>query len=146
MVLFQLLKYWNLKLIVFDNARGETMELIFNNINEEKLYEKYKLLKGEEYHFYVAEQIGSNQYSDVAAAIQYDLKLKYILYRYVSFFEEGLRAIIMNCDIKDVDFFLDNRISLSDIQHLYFKNMDIILDTYPNLNIISQAEFNGLEI
>ncbi|ATZ17433.1 hypothetical protein ELUMI_v1c07110 [Williamsoniiplasma luminosum] len=125
-------------------THAKITEFVFNNDKERAMYEEYKQLKGEEIHFYVAEHIQSNKYIEVAAAIQYDLRLKYILYRYVCFYEEWIRAILMNCNIKNVDFFLYKSVTLGDIQQLYFKNFKQIQEQKPDLKMISGNQFDSV--
>lgn len=117
------------------------MEIKFKDNNEKVLYEKYKKLKGEEYHFYVAEQIDSYEYSHIAAAIQYDLKLKYILYKYICFFEESLRAVLMNTQVRSVEDFLQNTVNLSETQQLYFQYKTIILAHDKHFTNLTVEEF-----
>ncbi|ATZ18005.1 hypothetical protein [Mesoplasma melaleucae] len=120
------------------------IEIKFKNQAEIDSYNKYKELKGIEYHQYIANYLNTDEYSKIAAVIQYDLRLKYILYRYICFFEEYIRAVIMNCDIRDVDFFLKENVNMSEAQNIYFKNVTKIATKYPDRPTISRDDFDGI--
>ncbi|ATQ35484.1 hypothetical protein MENTO_v1c03380 [Mesoplasma entomophilum] len=120
------------------------IEIKFKNQNEIDSYNKYKELKGIEYHQYIAKYLNTDEYSKIAAVIQYDLRLKYILYRYICFFEEYIRAVLMNCEIKDVEFFLKENVNMSEAQNLYYKHINKIQTKYGDRPLIPRNEFDGI--
>ncbi|ASZ09086.1 hypothetical protein CK556_01790 [Mesoplasma chauliocola] len=120
------------------------IEIKFKNQAEIDSYNKYKELKGIEYHQYIAKYLNTDQYSKIAVVIQYDLRLKYILYRYICFFEEYIRAVLMNCNIKDINYFLNENTSMSETQQIYYKHKDIIEQIYPSKPIIAKNDFDRI--
>lgn len=120
------------------------IKIKFKNQAEIDSYNKYKELKGIEYHQYIANYLNTDEYSKIAGVIQYDLRLKYILYRYICFFEEYIRAVIMNCNIRDIEFFLKENVNMSEAQNIYFKYLNKIEACYPDRPIISRSDFDGI--
>ncbi|PPE06104.1 hypothetical protein [Williamsoniiplasma lucivorax] len=120
----------------------QKIPLVFHSDAEQKMFEEYKYLKGEDYHYYVAEQLKTNEYIKIAAAMQYDLKLKYILYRYICLFEEWIRALLMNAGVEPIDFFINGNADLGKEQSIYLKNVKTIQNTFPETKMLSNAQFN----
>ena len=78
-----------------------TSKMIFQSDDEMKSCETYLELKGIEYHIVLANFVGLNnrgkiEYKKVSNLYQYDKRIRNILYKFMSAFEEGVRAFICN--------------------------------------------------
>lgn len=76
-------------------------KMIFNNTEEEKHCSKYLDLKGVAYHVVLINFIGLNddgkiKYKSISDLYKYDKRLRNRLYKFLSAFEEQIRAFIAN--------------------------------------------------
>ncbi len=76
-------------------------KMIFHSDDEIESCKKYLVLKGVEYHIALANFIGLNnrgtvEYKKVSCLYQYDKRVRNILYKFISAFEEGIRAFVCN--------------------------------------------------
>ncbi|MFA5283384.1 MAG: Abi family protein [Bacilli bacterium] len=85
-------------------------KMIFHTDDEIERCKKYLDLKGVEYHIVLANFIGLNnhgkvEYKKVSCLYQYDKRIRNILYKYISAFEESIRAFICNKYSQTIDSF-----------------------------------------
>lgn len=76
-------------------------KMIFSNVQEEEHCSKYLDLKGVAYHVVLINFIGLNddgkiKYKTVSDLYKYDKRLRNRLYKFISAFEEQIRAFIAN--------------------------------------------------
>ncbi|AUF83747.1 hypothetical protein CXP39_02970 [Mesoplasma syrphidae] len=119
-------------------------EIIFKNDQEKYEYEKYAYLKGKEYYHYIARQLNNFNYSCVASAIRYDLRLRYDLYHYIGLVEDMLKARVIDNKLDD-DYTLENflekntKTSLNEINQIIIKtHANLEYETKENLEMIRE--------
>jgi len=91
-----------IKKILLDTSREEFLRrMIFCSETEKERCKKYLDLKGIAYHAVLANYVGIDnegkvEYKKVQNLYVYDKRIRKILYKFISAFEEGIRAYISN--------------------------------------------------
>ena len=89
------------KLLLHISKADFLKRMIFHNPDEKKRCEQYLDLKGVAYHAVLANYIGLDdngriEYKKVQNMYVYDKRIRYILYKFLSALEEGIRGYISN--------------------------------------------------
>jgi hypothetical protein len=89
------------KLLLHISKADFMSRMIFDNQKEKERCERYLDLKGVSYHAVLANYIGLDEdgkieYKKVQNMYVYDKRIRYILYKFLSAFEEGIRGYIAN--------------------------------------------------
>ncbi|WP_027062947.1 DUF3644 domain-containing protein [Mesoplasma seiffertii] len=119
-------------------------KITFKNDAERLEYEKYAYLKGKQYYHYIAQELKNFEYSCVSSAIRYDLRLRYVLYRYIGLVEDMLKARIIDNQLDNqytLKNFLekDTKTSLNEINQIIIKtNANSEFETKENLEMIRE--------
>lgn len=95
------------KLLLGISMNDFLSKMNFHSNEEKESCVNYLTLKGVAYHAVLANYIGLNsrgkiEYKKISVLYQYDKRLRNILYKFLSAFEEGVRAYICNKYISDM--------------------------------------------
>jgi len=128
-----------IKKLLLQISKADFMSrMIFDNQKEKERCEQYLDLKGVSYHAVLANYIGLDEsgkieYKKVQNMYVYDKRIRYILYKYLSAFEEGIRGYIAN-----------HYNSMEKIKHLSYKIYTAVADGSSLSKELENFDFNAL--
>ena len=152
------------KKLLLTISQEEFMDkMIIHSDDERERCIKYLELKGVSYHAILANYIGLNrngkiEYRKISYLYQYDKRIRNVLYKYLSAFEEGIRAFISNTYSSDLKGFkkvsrkivglIEQGSSLStELEDLYFSELinlsmklksELLVELYGKINHLKE--------
>jgi len=126
------------KLLLHISKADFMSRMIFDNQIEKERCERYLDLKGVSYHAVLANYIGLDEsgkieYKKVQNMYVYDKRIRYILYKFLSAFEEGIRGYIAN-----------HYNTMEKIKHLSSKIYTAVADGSSLSKELENFDFNAL--
>ncbi|MDO9628675.1 MAG: hypothetical protein Q7I99_02140 [Acholeplasmataceae bacterium] len=126
------------KLLLHISKADFMSRMIFDNQKEKERCERYLDLKGVSYHAVLANYIGLDEsgkieYKKVQNMYVYDKRIRYILYKFLSAFEEGIRGYIAN-----------HYNTMEKIKHLSSKIYTAVADGSSLSKELENFDFNAL--